>query len=100
MAYRILLRQVSRGDIIVAMTDPPLLSIVAQHVAARRGAKLINWLQDVYPEVAIGLGVPLSERPNRNCTQKVAEPVAAPSSSKRRTRGLHAKPSDRLRCCR
>jgi glycosyltransferase involved in cell wall biosynthesis len=71
MAYRILLRQVSRGDIIVAMTDPPLLSIVAQHVAARRGAKLINWLQDIYPEVAIGLGVPLLNGPIATALKKL-----------------------------
>lgn len=45
-----------RGDIIVAMTDPPLLSIVAAGVAWLRGATLINWLQDLYPEVATELG--------------------------------------------
>jgi glycosyltransferase involved in cell wall biosynthesis len=62
-AHRVLLRQVRRGDIIVPMTDPPLLSIVAGRVAARRGAKVVNWLQDIYPEVAMRLGVPFLNGP-------------------------------------
>ena len=48
-----------RGDILVAKTDPPLLSILAMRIAQRRGAHLVNWLQDLYPEVAIALGLPL-----------------------------------------
>jgi len=45
-----------RGDIVIAMTDPPLISIVAAAVAALKGALLVNWLQDVFPEVATRLG--------------------------------------------
>ena len=41
-----------RGDIVVAKTDPPLISVVAAVAARVRGARLINWLQDVFPEVA------------------------------------------------
>jgi len=52
-----------QGDILVPMTDPPLLSIVGMHAARRRGAHLVNWLQDIYPEVAIELGVPLIKGP-------------------------------------
>jgi colanic acid biosynthesis glycosyl transferase WcaI len=48
-----------RDDIVVAMTDPPLISIVAMRAVRRRGAHLVNWLQDIYPEVAIQLKVPL-----------------------------------------
>ena len=48
-----------RGDILVAKTDPPLLSVLAMRIARRRGAHLVNWLQDLYPEVAIELGLPL-----------------------------------------
>lgn len=50
-------RRVRRGDIVVAMTDPPLIGIFAGGVARLRGARLVNWLQDVYPEVAVELGV-------------------------------------------
>lgn len=51
------------GDIIVAKTDPPLLSVVAAREAKRSGARLINWLQDLYPEAAVALGVPLMRGP-------------------------------------
>jgi len=47
-----LLRLLRRGDVLVAKTDPPLLSIVAAPVAKAKGARLINWHQDVFPEVA------------------------------------------------
>lgn len=47
------------GDILIAKTDPPLLSVLGQRIAKRNGAKLINWLQDIYPEVAVETGVPL-----------------------------------------
>ena len=39
-------------DIVVAKTDPPLVSIVAMLATQRRRAHLVNWLQDIYPEVA------------------------------------------------
>ena len=45
------------GDVVIAKTDPPLISVVAAWVARRRGAILVNWLQDVFPEVAARLGV-------------------------------------------
>jgi glycosyltransferase involved in cell wall biosynthesis len=51
------------GDIVVAKTDPPLVSVVARPVARRNGARLVNWLQDIYPETAVELGVPLMRGP-------------------------------------
>ncbi len=50
-------RVVRSGDIIVAKTDPPMISVVAAVVARWRGAVLINWIQDLFPEVAEALGV-------------------------------------------
>jgi len=47
----------ARGDTIVAKTDPPLISVVAAIVARLRGAILINWVQDMFPEVASALNV-------------------------------------------
>jgi hypothetical protein len=46
------------GDIIVAKTDPPLTSVIAMAAARHKGARLVNWLQDIYPETAVALGVP------------------------------------------
>ena len=45
------------------MTDPPLICIIAMHAAQRRDAHLVNRLQDIYPEVAIELGVPFLKGP-------------------------------------
>jgi colanic acid biosynthesis glycosyl transferase WcaI len=55
-----ILTRVRPGDIVVCKTDPPLLSIPLAVVARLRGAKLVNWLQDLYPEVAqsLGMGLP------------------------------------------
>ncbi len=45
------------GDIVVAKTDPPLLSIVAAFVTRLRRAHLVNWIQDLFPEIAESLEV-------------------------------------------
>src|SRR5882724_4124885 len=47
-----LLHLLSRGDVVVAKTDPPLISIAVSRVASWKGALLVNWLQDLFPEVA------------------------------------------------
>ena len=46
-----------RGDVVIAKTDPPMLSMVAAPVAWMRGAVLVNWLQDIFPEVAEAVGM-------------------------------------------
>ncbi len=46
-----------RGDVVVVKTDPPMLSVVAGPIALVKGARYINWLQDLFPEVATALGV-------------------------------------------
>ena len=43
--------------IVVAKTDPPLVSVVAAPVAGLRRARLVNWVQDLFPEVAQAAGV-------------------------------------------
>jgi colanic acid biosynthesis glycosyl transferase WcaI len=50
-------RLARRGDIIVAKTDPPMLSLLAAPIARLRGARQVNWLQDMFPEVAERLEV-------------------------------------------
>jgi len=39
------------GDMVVLMTDPPLLAACATGVALKRGAKVLHWIQDIYPEI-------------------------------------------------
>jgi colanic acid biosynthesis glycosyl transferase WcaI len=55
-AARMLWRLARRGDIVVAKTDPPMLSVLAWPLVRLRGAKLVNWLQDVFPEIAERFG--------------------------------------------
>jgi colanic acid biosynthesis glycosyl transferase WcaI len=62
VAWR-LSRLLGPGDIVVAKTDPPLLSVTLSHVAAWRGARLMNWLQDVFPEVAVTLAPGILPKP-------------------------------------
>ena len=44
-------------DIIVVKTDPPMLSVVVAPIARMRRAKLVNWLQDLFPEVLEALDI-------------------------------------------
>jgi len=52
-----LLRLTQSGDIVVAKTDPPMISLPASWVARTKAASLVNWLQDIFPEVAQALGI-------------------------------------------
>ena len=58
-----LLARVRRGDVLVVKTDPPLLSLVGWLVASCRRVTLVNWLQDLYPEVASRLALSPIPRP-------------------------------------
>jgi glycosyltransferase involved in cell wall biosynthesis len=51
-------RLVRAGDVVVVKTDPPLLSAIVGPLAKRLGAKVVVWLQDVFPETANEYGVP------------------------------------------
>lgn len=49
--------RVVRADVtVVAKTDPPLVSVPAALVCRLRRARLVNWLQDLFPEVAQAAG--------------------------------------------
>jgi glycosyltransferase involved in cell wall biosynthesis len=52
-----LLRLARRGDVIIATTDPPLVSVMVWLAAVAKGAIQVNWMHDVFPEVAQVLGV-------------------------------------------
>ena len=45
------------GDVVIAKTDPPMLSVIAMPVVWLRGGRLVNWLQDIFPETAQALGL-------------------------------------------
>lgn len=56
-------RLARRDDVVLAKTDPPLLSVFAAWAARRRGARLVTWQQDLFPELAAALGMRWAEGP-------------------------------------
>lgn len=48
---RTLRRLVQPGDTVVLKTDPPLLAACATGAAVARGARVVQWIQDIYPEI-------------------------------------------------
>jgi glycosyltransferase involved in cell wall biosynthesis len=46
-----------RHDLVVTMTDPPLLALSGPLLAARHGAASLHWCQDLYPDLLPVLGV-------------------------------------------
>jgi colanic acid biosynthesis glycosyl transferase WcaI len=50
-----LLRQ-PRHDIVMALTTPPLIGLVALLVARLRGMRMVALVQDIYPDIAVALG--------------------------------------------
>jgi colanic acid biosynthesis glycosyl transferase WcaI len=42
-----------KPDVIVALTSPPLISVVAAIVARVRGTRMLVWVMDIHPEAAI-----------------------------------------------
>lgn len=46
----------ARPDVVVAETDPPLLCLLGAVLQQWHGAKLVVYLQDIYPDVAVALG--------------------------------------------
>jgi glycosyltransferase involved in cell wall biosynthesis len=52
-----LLRSIQPGDVVVAKTDPPMMSVCAAWAAKLRKGVLVNWVQDLFPEVATSMDV-------------------------------------------
>lgn len=46
-----------RADVVVTMTDPPMLLVLGPCLKWFKGGRLLHWAQDLYPEVAEELGV-------------------------------------------
>jgi colanic acid biosynthesis glycosyl transferase WcaI len=50
------LLRLPKHDIIMALTTPPLISLIALLIGRMRGMRVIALVQDVYPDVAVALG--------------------------------------------
>lgn len=44
--------QLETSDLLVTMTDPPMLGPAVEPVVRQRGARWVHWVQDIFPEVA------------------------------------------------
>mgnify|MGYP006304773639 CR=1 FL=1 len=53
-------RRMPAHDIVISMTDPPLLSIAGSLIARKKKSAHIHWCQDVYPDLlpVLGISVP------------------------------------------
>lgn len=64
-AFFCMLKLAGRGDVIVTKTDPPIISVAGAVVSRIRKAALVNWIQDLFPEVAQALGFRFGRRTGR-----------------------------------
>ena len=69
-AFFCMRRVLEKGDILIAETDPPLISVFALRAAGARGARLVNWVQDLFPEVSEALGVGNARSPLNRTLKK------------------------------
>lgn len=53
------------GDVFVVCTDPPLLSVTLALPLRLKRARMVNWLHDLFPEVALELSVVKKGRAGR-----------------------------------
>ena len=61
-----LLSRCDRDTVLVVKTDPPLLAVVATVAAGIRGATVVHWVQDLYPEIAAAFGMKIAGGPIGN----------------------------------
>ncbi len=47
---------ITKPDVVLCLTTPPLLSLIGAWVKILRGSRLMIWEMDVYPDVAVDLG--------------------------------------------
>ena len=50
-------------DVVITMTTPPLTSLIGAYLKKRRGVKHYVWEMDMYPDVAIDLGIVSAHSP-------------------------------------
>jgi FimV-like protein len=46
-----------RHDVVITLTDPPLLLVLGRLMQWLRGSRHVHWAQDLYPELAESMGV-------------------------------------------
>jgi glycosyltransferase involved in cell wall biosynthesis len=49
--------RMKRRDLVITLTDPPLLVVAGQMIARARGSRHMHWCHDMYPDLLPALGV-------------------------------------------
>jgi colanic acid biosynthesis glycosyl transferase WcaI len=57
------LLRLPRHDIVMALTTPPLIGLIALVIGRLRGMRVVMLVQDVYPDIAVALGTLRSRNP-------------------------------------
>ena len=103
-ARKKLTQLIQPGDVVVVMTDPPLLGAALARLARRRGALVVHWVQDVYPEIAsvhlsaaaAFLLAPLRLRRNGNAAWRSARSCVVLGDTMARLVASHNVPTERI----
>jgi glycosyltransferase involved in cell wall biosynthesis len=74
------LSRMARHDVVVAMTTPPLIAAAGLAVT-RKGSKLVYWVQDLYPEIAVAFGALSDRAPTTRAMAALSRKVMAASAS-------------------
>jgi glycosyltransferase involved in cell wall biosynthesis len=101
-ALRLLRAHVRSGDTVVVMTDPPLLGCAATSMAMKRGARVVHWVQDIYPEIATavtGNRLPLLFRDWRNNAWRRSDHCVTPGTDMARFVSSCGVPADKIHSC-
>ncbi len=51
--------RMTRRDLVISMTDPPMLVVIGRIYASMKGSHHIHWCQDLYPDLLPSLGIRL-----------------------------------------
>lgn len=94
----------ARPDVMLAVTAPPMIATGALVVASARRVPLVMWAQDVYPDIAVAVGM-LSERAPAasalaalmRATYKASRRIVVLSNGMRDRLVTQGAPADRVR---
>jgi len=94
---------VSKPDVIVTMTTPPLLSVLGHALKTAKRARHFIWEMDLYPDIAVDLEVLPAQSPitriigaAANFTRRRADGVIALGECMKRRIASHGVPEDRV----
>lgn len=62
--------RMKRRDLVITLSDPPMLAVAGQMVAQMRGSRHIHWCHDLYPDLLPALDVPMPEAVMRRLRER------------------------------